>query len=100
MSAEASTARTVRVAAVQMVSTPRGSTANLAAAEALIAEAAATGAQLIALPEYFCLMGMKDTDKVAVREPLGRGPIQEFLAAQARQARHLAGRWNTAARSA
>ena len=51
----------------------------------LIAEAAATGAQLVALPEYFCLMGMHDTDKVAVRETLGRGPIQDFLAGQARQ---------------
>ncbi len=84
MSAEPSTAGTVRVAAVQMVSTPRVE-ANLAAAEALIAEAAATGARLVALPEYFCLMGMRDTDKVSVREALGRGPIQEFLAAQARR---------------
>jgi len=84
MSAEQSTADTVRVAAVQMVSTPRVE-ANLAAAEELIAEAAATGARLIALPEYFCLMGMRDTDKVSVRETLGRGPIQEFLAAQAQR---------------
>jgi nitrilase len=75
---------TVRVAAVQMVSTTRID-ANLAAAAALIAQAAATGARLVALPEYFCLMGERDTDKVAVREPLGRGPIQEFLAQQARQ---------------
>lgn len=75
---------TVRVAAVQMVSTSRVD-ANLAAAAELIREAAATGAQLVALPEYFCLMGMQDTDKVGVREALGRGPIQDFLAAQARQ---------------
>jgi len=74
----------VRVAAVQMVSTARVD-ANLAAAAELIREAAATGAQLVALPEYFCLMGMQDTDKVGVREALGRGPIQDFLAAQARQ---------------
>jgi len=75
----------VRVAAVQMVSTTDVA-ANLRAAEALIAEAAAQGAQLIALPEYFCIMGARDTDKVAVREQPGHGPIQEFLAAQA--ARH------------
>jgi nitrilase len=75
---------TVRVAAVQMVSTTRVE-ANLAAAAALIAQAAATGARLVALPEYFCLMGERDTDKVAVREPLGRGPIQQFLAQQARK---------------
>jgi deaminated glutathione amidase len=84
MSTEPTASRTLRVAAVQMVSAAHVET-NLATAEALIAEAAATGAQLIALPEYFCLMGMKDTDKVAVREPLGSGPIQEFLAAQARR---------------
>jgi len=72
----------VRVAAVQMVSAP-DVRSNLAAAQELIAQAAATGARLIALPEYFCMMGMRDTDKVAVRELDGSGPIQEFLARQA-----------------
>jgi len=74
---------TMRVAAVQMVSTPRVD-ANLATAAQLIAEAVAAGAQFVALPEYFCLMGMRDSDKVAVRESVGRGPIQDFLASQAR----------------
>ncbi len=83
---ETSRSTTLRVAAVQMVSTPRVET-NLQTAGKLIAEAAATGAKLVALPEYFCLMGMHDTDKVQVREPLGRGPIQAFLAQQARQHR-------------
>ena len=64
---------------------PRATTPILRRGRALIAEAAATGARLIALPEYFCLMGMQRQDKVAIREPLGRGPIQEFLAGQARQ---------------
>ena len=31
------------------------------------------------------MMGMKDTDKVAVREPDGSGPIQDFLSNAARQ---------------
>jgi predicted amidohydrolase len=75
---------TLRVAAVQMVS-GTAVDANLQRAGELIAEAAATGAQLVALPEYFCLMGAQDTDKVAVREPLGSGPIQSFLAAQAQR---------------
>ncbi|HUN93737.1 MAG TPA: carbon-nitrogen hydrolase family protein [Burkholderiaceae bacterium] len=75
----------VRVAAVQMVSTTSVD-ANLRAAESLIGEAARDGARLVALPEYFCLMGRKDTDKVAAREPDGSGPIQQFLAGQA--ARH------------
>ncbi|GAB4477424.1 MAG: carbon-nitrogen hydrolase family protein [Burkholderiaceae bacterium] len=77
-------AHAVRVAAVQMVSTPRVAD-NLRAAEALIAQAAAAGARLVALPEYFCLMGHRDEDKVAAREADGRGPIQDFLAAQARR---------------
>lgn len=83
MSNDVSQARPVRVAAVQMVSTARIET-NLAAAAALIAEAASGGARLVALPEYFCLMGMQDADKVAARESFGRGPIQDFLATQAR----------------
>ena len=74
----------VRVAAVQMVSTTQVAT-NLATAAQLIAEAAGTGARLVALPEYFCLMGRQDSDKVAVREVDGHGPIQDFLATQARQ---------------
>lgn len=77
---------TVRVAAVQMVSAPDVHS-NLSAAQDLIAQAAATGARLIALPEYFCMMGMRDTDKVAVREVDGSGPIQDFLARQAQDHR-------------
>jgi predicted amidohydrolase len=73
--------RPIRVAAVQMVSTPDVA-ANLREAAVLVAEAAARGARLVALPEYFCLMG-RDSDKVAVRETDGQGPIQEFLAATA-----------------
>jgi predicted amidohydrolase len=75
----------VRVAAVQMVSKPDVA-ANLHDAAALIEEAAARGAQLVALPEYFCLMG-RETDKVAAREADGSGPIQEFLAAAAKRHR-------------
>ena len=67
-----------RLAALQMVSTPRV-TDNLAEAGRLIATAAAQGANLVALPEYFGIMGMKDTDKVDVRETEGSGPIQSFL---------------------
>jgi nitrilase len=69
-----------RVALVQMVSTPSVAE-NLDAAEKLIAHAAAQGAKLVALPEYFCILGLRDTDKVAVKEKDGAGPIQEFLAA-------------------
>lgn len=75
---------TVRVAAIQMVSAPEVE-ANLAAAGRLVAQAAAQGAQLVALPEYFCILGREETAKVRVREkdasePGGGGPIQSFLA--------------------
>ncbi|MBK7659857.1 MAG: carbon-nitrogen hydrolase family protein [Betaproteobacteria bacterium] len=73
-----------RVAAIQMASGPNVQ-ANLQEASRLIELAAATGARIIALPEYFCLMGMRDTDKVKVREKDGSGPVQDFLAAEARR---------------
>jgi predicted amidohydrolase len=76
--------RNARVAAVQMVSTPRVEE-NLQTAATLIAEAVGQGAELVALPEYFPIMGMRESDKVGVREADGAGPIQEFLAATARQ---------------
>lgn len=72
-----------RIAAVQMASGPRVE-ANLKEAARLIEMAVMQGARLVALPEYFGIMGLKDTDKVAVREEFGSGPIQAFLAATAR----------------
>lgn len=80
----APTPGTCRVAAIQMASGPNVS-ANLAEAERLIATAASQGAKLVALPEYFCIMGLKETDKVAAREAEGKGPIQKFLSAQAKK---------------
>ncbi|MEW5891548.1 MAG: carbon-nitrogen hydrolase family protein [Pseudomonadota bacterium] len=74
----------LRVAAIQMASGPNVS-ANLAEAERLIEQAVTAGAKLVALPEYFAIMGLKDTDKVAAREAEGKGPIQKFLAAQAKK---------------
>jgi deaminated glutathione amidase len=56
---------------------------NLQAAADLIATAAASGARLVALPEYFCIMGREETDKIAIREPDGHGPLQQFLAGEA-----------------
>ena len=81
-----STQSMFRVAAIQMASGPHVA-ANLQEAARLIELAAATGARIVALPEYFAILGMKDTDKVAVRERDGQGPIQDFLAAQARRHR-------------
>ncbi len=71
------------VAAIQMVSGTHWP-ANLTRAEALLRQAAAEGVELAVLPEYFCLLGQNDTDKLALQEPYGRGPIQDFLATTAR----------------
>ena len=74
----------VKVAAIQMASGPYVA-ANLSEAERLIEIAANQGAKLVVLPEYFAIMGLKETDKVAVREEEGKGPIQSFLAKMAKK---------------
>ncbi|MFX7891077.1 nitrilase-related carbon-nitrogen hydrolase, partial [Acinetobacter baumannii] len=68
----------------QMVSGPDVA-ANLATARRLLEDAARQGARLAALPEYFCLIGMHDGDKLALAEDEGAGPIQDALAAAARE---------------
>jgi nitrilase len=74
----------MKAAAIQMVS---GVTleANLGQARNLLQQAAQAGAQLAVLPEYFCLMGHKDSDKLAARESFGDGAIQGFLEQAARE---------------
>ena len=74
----------MKVAALQMVS-GMSAPANLRQARALLAEAASAGAELAVLPEYFCLLGRRDTDKLALQEVFGGGPIQQFLADTARE---------------
>ena len=74
----------MRVAALQMVSTPDVAR-NLAAAAGLIADAAAQGARLVALPEYFCLLGRNDRAKLEIAEADGDGPIQSMLSDAARR---------------
>jgi deaminated glutathione amidase len=74
----------MKVAAIQMVSGTRLD-ANLARAGDLMAEACQGGAELVVLPEYFCLLGQRDTDKLAIQETQGCGPIQDFLADTARK---------------
>lgn len=76
----------LRVAAVQMVSAPEVAP-NLQAAQRLVSQAAQEGARLVALPEYFCILGRHETDKVRARERDGSGPIQDALAAMAQRNR-------------
>lgn len=68
----------LNIASIQMVSTSSVEK-NLDTAEELISKAKAAGADLAVLPEYFCLMGHSDIDKVKIREPFGSGPIQDRL---------------------
>ncbi len=74
---------TLEVALLQMVSGDRVPD-NLAVARALLEQAAREGAELAVLPEYFCLMGRSDRDKLALAEDEGQGPIQQALADAAR----------------
>lgn len=78
----------MKIAALQMVSGP-DMTTNLDTARQLLAQAAHLGAELAVLPEYFCHMGHRDTDKLALAETPGHGPIQAML----RQAAKDLGLW-------
>lgn len=78
------TVNAIKVAGIQMASSPNVSS-NLIEAERLIKIAVNEGAQIVVLPEYFCLMGVHDTDKVKVREEEGNGPIQRFLSKMAKK---------------
>lgn len=69
----------MKVAAIQMVSTPQPET-NLLSAQHNIAQAAQQGAELVLLPEYWSIMGMQDSDKVAHAEQFNDGLIQKFMA--------------------
>ena len=73
----------MKVAAIQMVSTGVLSD-NLLQPRRLLEQAAHDGVELAVLPEYFCLIGQHDADKLAIQEPFGSGPIQQFLADTAR----------------
>jgi len=72
------------LAAVQMVSGDDVAN-NLDSAAELVARAAAAGAGLVVLPENFGFLGRRETDKLAVAEDEGDGPMQAFLAEAARR---------------
>jgi len=78
------TKQNCRMAAIQMVSGPRVAD-NLRVAGRLIEDAVAQGAELLALPEYFPVIGATDADRVRAREDFGHGPIQDWLAANAQR---------------
>lgn len=77
-------ASTVHIAAIQTVSGPDVQ-ANLEQIAGLVAEAAAAGARLVALPEYFPLISADEGAKARIRERADGGPLQDFLADMARR---------------
>lgn len=78
------TGQTTRIAAVQMISGPDVEH-NMEAARRLIGEAAAQGASLVLLPEYWPILGLHESDKIAKAEPIGEGPIQRFMSDMSRE---------------
>lgn len=74
----------MKVAALQTVSGTQWA-GNLRWVQQAVNQVVQQGAELVCLPEYFCVMGHKDTDKLALQEPFGSGPIQDAVAALAQQ---------------
>jgi nitrilase len=72
------------MAAIQMTSGDDVA-ANLEQAAQLLREAASGGARLAVLPENFAFMGVHERDKLAHGEADGSGPIQDRIAALARE---------------
>jgi len=74
----------MRVAAAQMNSSDDPGT-NLELAAKLIDSARRQEASLVVLPENFSVMPATEKDRQAFAEPDGEGPVQAFLAEQARE---------------
>lgn len=68
--------KNIRAAAVQMISSTDPD-ANIDTMKRLVRQAAEQGADWVLLPEYWPLMGRKDTDKLAFAEPLVGGNFSE-----------------------
>jgi nitrilase len=77
---------TVRIAAIQMNS-GGAVRVNLDRARSLLREAAADGAKLAVLPENFAQIGAHESDRAALAEADGEGPLQTFLAREAAHCR-------------
>ena len=56
---------------------------NLNSARELVTQAAAAGAEVVLLPEYFYLMGEHDSDRSALAEVPHHAEVQCFLSALA-----------------
>ena len=58
---------------------------NLGSARTLVQNAVDEGAKLVVLPEYFPILSEDETEKLQHQEQFGSGPLQGFLADNARQ---------------
>ncbi len=74
----------MKIAAIQMCSNDQLAD-NLRQAERLIKTAVTQGAQLLVLPENFAIMSQDPAAKIHIAEEFGFGPIQDFLAEQAKK---------------
>lgn len=74
----------VKVAAIQMVSTPDVAH-NCAVVKRLVGQAAEQGVRLVLLPEYWPVMGLHEMDKLEIAEQDGAGVIQDCMSALARE---------------
>ena len=73
--------KNIRAAAVQMISSTDPD-ANIDTMKRLVRQAAEQGADWVLLPEYWPLMGRKDTDKLAFAEPLVGSNFSETRSAR------------------
>lgn len=73
--------KNIRAAAVQMISSTDPD-ANIDTMKRLVRQAVEQGADWVLLPEYWPLMGRKDTDKLAFAEPLVGGNFSETRSAR------------------
>lgn len=74
--------KTIRISAIQMNSGDDVTT-NLTRARRALRSVAADGATVAVLPENFARMGKKESERLAIIEDDGAGPLQDFLAAEA-----------------
>ena len=77
----------IRAAAVQMISSTAPND-NINTMKRLVRQAAEQGADWVLLPEYWPLMGRKDTDKLAFAEPLVGGNFSETRCARFGETRY------------
>lgn len=73
-----------KVAAIQMISTTDVAE-NIETAQRLIGKAAAEGADLVLLPEYWPCIVRSDAERLHHAETYGSGPIQDFMAEMAQK---------------